>query len=181
MSDGLAPRPSLATAAFQRALLAASHLNTQRARPSHRRTSKEGLVVHTPVDRRPASGRVLKYSLRPSWAAGRSLVGGSALRGATLTGSSDHVAWRRQLEDGLTGPSESDARKPCMGSITNVRWQTTRPSSSASCTSSSTATASTATATSCQAACAPSWWIHHAGVVRAAAAALHDAPRCAPR
>ena len=93
-----------------------------------------------------------------------------------------YVARRRQLEDGLAGPSEPDAREPGMGSITDVRRQTTRPSSSASCTSSSTAAASTTTtAASCQAACAPSWWIHHAGVVRAAAAALHDAPRCAPR
>jgi hypothetical protein len=39
-SDGWAPRPSLATAAFQRA--SASQLNTQPACLSHRRTSKEG-------------------------------------------------------------------------------------------------------------------------------------------
>ena len=59
-SDGWAPRPSLATAAFQRA--SASQLNTQPACLSHRRTYiegglKEGLVVQ-PCDRRPASGRV---------------------------------------------------------------------------------------------------------------------------
>ena len=95
---------------------------------------------------------------------------------ATHRSAGDDVAWRRQLEDGVAGPSESDARKSCMGPIANVRRQATRSSSRSSCTRGSTATAA-----SCQAACAPSWRIHHAGVVRAAATALYDAPRCAPR